>query len=74
MPPTQGNARTARTVKKATPRKGSPSASSDKPSHAPPFDLESDQGKRVRSSDLAGKWHVVYFYPRDNTPGCTREA
>jgi peroxiredoxin Q/BCP len=41
---------------------------------APPFDLESDQGKRVKLADFAGKWVVVYFYPKDNTPGCTREA
>jgi peroxiredoxin Q/BCP len=41
---------------------------------APKFDLESDEGARVRSGDFAGKWLVVYFYPRDNTPGCTREA
>jgi peroxiredoxin Q/BCP len=47
---------------------------SDKPAHAPPFDLVSDLGKRVTLADFAGKWLVVYFYPRDNTPGCTREA
>jgi peroxiredoxin Q/BCP len=41
---------------------------------APEFDLESDQGKRVSLNDFAGKWLIVYFYPRDNTPGCTREA
>ena len=47
---------------------------SDKPAHAPPFDLVSDLGKRVTLADFAGKWLVVYFYPRDSTPGCTREA
>jgi peroxiredoxin Q/BCP len=41
---------------------------------APSFDLESDEGKRVRSAELAGKWYVIYFYPKDSTPGCTREA
>ena len=41
---------------------------------APPFNLESDTGKRMRLADLAGRWLVIYFYPRDNTPGCTREA
>jgi thioredoxin-dependent peroxiredoxin len=41
---------------------------------APDFDLESDQGVRTTLSDFAGKWLVVYFYPRDSTPGCTREA
>jgi peroxiredoxin Q/BCP len=41
---------------------------------APPFDLESDSGKRIRLADFAGRWLIVYFYPKDNTPGCTREA
>jgi peroxiredoxin Q/BCP len=41
---------------------------------APDFDLESDAGDRVRSKDFRGKWLVVYFYPKDSTPGCTREA
>ncbi len=41
---------------------------------APRFELPSDAGKNVRLDDFAGKPVVVYFYPRDNTPGCTREA
>ncbi len=41
---------------------------------APEFELESDAGKSVSLGDFSGKWLVVYFYPRDNTPGCTREA
>jgi peroxiredoxin Q/BCP len=41
---------------------------------APAFDLPSSEGGRVRLSSLAGKTVVLYFYPRDNTPGCTREA
>jgi thioredoxin-dependent peroxiredoxin len=41
---------------------------------APEFRLESDAGDRVSLRDFAGKWLIVYFYPRDNTPGCTREA
>jgi peroxiredoxin Q/BCP len=41
---------------------------------APAFDLESDRGQRVTLKDFRGKWLVLYFYPRDNTPGCTREA
>src|SRR5579864_4785414 len=41
---------------------------------APKFDLESDDGRHVTLADYAGKWLVLYFYPRDNTPGCTREA
>lgn len=41
---------------------------------APAFDLESDEGGRVSLKDLSGKKLVLYFYPRDNTPGCTRQA
>ncbi len=41
---------------------------------APRFTLQSDAGKDVRLEDFAGKPVVVYFYPRDNTPGCTRQA
>lgn len=41
---------------------------------APPFELPIDGGGTLASSDLAGKPYVVYFYPRDNTPGCTTEA
>ena len=41
---------------------------------APHFDLESDDGKRLSLKDFAGKKLVLYFYPKDDTPGCTREA
>jgi peroxiredoxin Q/BCP len=41
---------------------------------APDFNLESDGGGHVRLSDLAGKTVVVYFYPKDDTSGCTLEA
>ena len=41
---------------------------------APAFTLESSDGGKVKLSDHAGKNVVVYFYPRDNTPGCTIEA
>lgn len=41
---------------------------------APAFTLESSDGGKVKLSDFAGKIVVVYFYPRDNTPGCTVEA
>jgi len=41
---------------------------------APDFELESDAGEMVRLSDLRGQRVVLYFYPKDNTPGCTTEA
>ncbi len=41
---------------------------------APAFTLLDDQGKKVKLSDLKGSPVVLYFYPRDNTPGCTKEA
>lgn len=41
---------------------------------APDFALQDKDGNTVRLSDYAGKRVVVYFYPRDNTPGCTRQA
>jgi peroxiredoxin Q/BCP len=41
---------------------------------APAFALESSEGGKVKLSDFSGTPVVVYFYPRDNTPGCTVEA
>jgi thioredoxin-dependent peroxiredoxin len=41
---------------------------------APDFALKSDTGETVRLSDLRGRPVVVYFYPKDDTPGCTRQA
>ncbi len=41
---------------------------------APPFSLTDDAGNTVDLSDLRGRLVVLYFYPRDNTPGCTTEA
>ncbi len=41
---------------------------------APAFALESSAGGTVRLKDLEGKWVVLYFYPKDATPGCTTEA
>ena len=41
---------------------------------APAFSLPDQSGKEHSLSDYKGKYVVVYFYPRDNTPGCTKEA
>jgi thioredoxin-dependent peroxiredoxin len=47
-----------------------PSVGSD----APQFTLPSQDGTPVSLTDFRGKWVVLYFYPKDQTPGCTREA
>lgn len=41
---------------------------------APAFTLTADDGKKVKLSDLKGSPVVLYFYPKDDTPGCTKEA
>jgi peroxiredoxin Q/BCP len=41
---------------------------------APAFTLPSDDGGKVRLADFRGRPVVLYFYPKDDTPGCTREA
>ncbi|MGZ4398374.1 MAG: thioredoxin-dependent thiol peroxidase [Gaiellaceae bacterium] len=41
---------------------------------APDFELRSDEGGSVRLSDFLGKPVVLYFYPKDDTPGCTKQA
>jgi peroxiredoxin Q/BCP len=41
---------------------------------APPFDLTDQAGKRHRLADYRGQPLVLYFYPKDSTPGCTKEA
>jgi peroxiredoxin Q/BCP len=51
-------------------RKGPPSSGES----APDFSLASDSGKNVSLGDYRGKTLVLYFYPKDSTPGCTREA
>jgi peroxiredoxin Q/BCP len=43
-------------------------------SMAPDFTLSSQEGKQVNLHDFKGKWVVLYFYPKDMTPGCTIEA
>ena len=41
---------------------------------APDFSLPDQHGQRHSLKDFAGKWLVLYFYPKDDTPGCTQEA
>ena len=43
-------------------------------SKLPTFQLKSDQGKTFHSKQLLGSPSIVYFYPKDDTPGCTKEA
>ena len=49
----------------STPQSGEP---------APDFSLPDERGATHRLSDQRGRWTVVYFYPKDDTPGCTTEA
>src|ERR1700722_19436565 len=41
---------------------------------APDFTLPSQDGSKISLHDFKGKWVVLYFYPKDGTPGCTIEA
>ena len=41
---------------------------------APDFTLQDKDGNNIALSDFAGKKVILYFYPKDNTPGCTRQA
>lgn len=41
---------------------------------APLFELPNEKGEMIRLSDFAGKKVVLYFYPKDNTPGCNKQA
>ena len=42
--------------------------------HAPEFDAQDQESRRHKLTDYRGKWVLLYFYPKDNTPGCTVEA
>jgi len=56
------------------PRLLSHSAAPSEGSDAPDFSLPSQEGSPVSLKDYRGKWVVLYFYPKDQTPGCSREA
>jgi peroxiredoxin Q/BCP len=44
------------------------------PYKAPNFTLQNESNQEVSLTDFAGKWVVLYFYPKDDTPGCTMQA
>lgn len=44
------------------------------PYPAPDFNLNDEKGDQHRLADYAGQWLILYFYPKDDTPGCTTEA
>ena len=54
----------------AAPAQGSPPVGAA----APAFELADQTGETRRLEDFSGKWLVLYFYPKDNTPGCTTQA
>lgn len=57
-----------------TPPAAAPTAAPAPGDMAPDFTLTSDTGETVRLSDLRGRTVVLFFYPKDNTPGCTAQA
>jgi len=56
------------------PRLLSRSSTPSEGTNAPDFTLPSQEGSPVSLKDYGGKWVVLYFYPKDQTPGCSREA
>ena len=68
----------AKPAKKATaptlPVKGANASGPAPGERAPSFTLLDHQGQTLSSGDLAGKPYVIYFYPKDDTPGCTTQA
>lgn len=46
----------------------------EKPRKAPAWKCKNAEGKVVSAKDFSGEWYVIYFYPKDMTPGCTTEA
>jgi len=81
-PPKAGKAKAkpAKSAKPAKPAKAPPKASADAKSgpgvgsRGPAFTLSDGSGKSVSSASLAGAPYVLYFYPKDNTTGCTKQA
>ncbi len=65
---------TSASLEPDAPGKDAPTASLKLGDPAPDFDLPTAGGGRVRLSDFKGRVVVVYFYPKDDTPGCTQQA
>ena len=40
----------------------------------PKFTLNDSEGNKIKSTDFKGKKHIIYFYPKDFTPGCSTQA
>jgi thioredoxin-dependent peroxiredoxin len=81
--PKTSSPRKARSARKAAPSNAQPlrkkaSAKSSgavaERTRAPAFDLANQRGERFSSAALKGRPYVLYFYPKDDTPGCTKEA
>ncbi len=81
--PTAKNSASAKAVAKPKPKaaavaqalpKSAASAGLAEGDKAPAFSLPDENGALVSSASLAGKPYVIYFYPKDDTPGCTKEA
>ncbi len=74
----KSKAKSAGPKKPATSKKREPNAKSDAGSlegkRAPSFSVATDKGQTISLSKLRGKNVVLYFYPKDNTPGCTTEG
>jgi peroxiredoxin Q/BCP len=64
----------AKSASKPVSKSAKPTTSVEKGARAPDFTLASDQGGEVTLSALRGKKVVLYFYPKDDTPGCTVQA
>jgi len=70
-----GKAAPKRAAQKLAVSKTSPNGGAlDVGSHAPAFKLKDQSGKEVSSASLAGSPYVLYFYPKDDTTGCTKQA
>jgi len=72
--PKPARAKATPVAKKAAPATAKAAAAVGEGSKAPAFSLPDETGALLSSSALAGKPYVLYFYPKDDTPGCTKEA